>query len=164
MQSPAQRIFEADIASAAFRNAVAKGMWDVANGDAVPDDLKWPNVIFWLAAAARENAPQRFFVRANLEGYRTASPTGTFWDPVKKETLEFSKRPKGRPDSRVAKVFRTDWESGRAFYHPYDRVAAASHSRWPSEQPHLIWDINHTIVDYLEEFHALLQSGDYIGI
>lgn len=124
----------------------------------------WPNVIFWLAAAPRENAPTLFYVRADLEGYRTVSPTGTFWDPVKKETLEFSKRPKGRPGSRVAKVFRTDWEGGRAFYHPYDRIAAASHNKWPTEQPHLIWDGNHTIMDYLEEFHALLQSGDYIGI
>ena len=75
-----------------------------------------------------------------------------------------TKRPKGRPDSRVAKVFRTDWESGKAFYHPYDRMAAKGHTDWPKDQPSLIWDSDHTIVDYLEEIHSLLNSGDYIGL
>jgi hypothetical protein len=78
--------------------------------------------------------------------------------------LALEKRPKGRPGSRFAKVFRTDWEGGRAFYHPYDRAAANSHADWPSTQPHLVWNANHTIVDYLAEFHALLNSGDYLGV
>ena len=99
---------------------------------------------------------------ANFADSRTG--TGTFWDPASNSTLEFAKRPKGKPESRVARVFMTDWESGRAFYHPYDRVAAQSHGNWPAEQPHLVWTANHTIVDYLTEFHALLNSGDYIGI
>lgn len=164
MESPAQRIFEADSRSAHFRNGVQKGFWDLATGDAVPGDLSWPNIIFWLHAPPRDKAPDRFYVRVDLTGYRTCSPTGTFWDPEKKSTLEFGKRPKGRSNSRVAKVFRTDWEDGRAFYHPYDRMASASHPNWKSEQPHLVWDADHTIVDYLEEFYALLQSGDYIGV
>jgi hypothetical protein len=61
-------------------------------------------------------------------------------------------------------VFRTDWEGGRAFYHPYDRLAAAGHPKWVAEQPSLIWDSTHTIVDYLEEIHFLLSSGDYLGL
>jgi hypothetical protein len=117
-----------------------------------------------MAAAARANAPARFYVLLDLTGYRSVSPTGTFWDPTTKFALEFSKRPKGKPDSRFAKVFRTDWESGSAFYHPYDRVAAKGHTEWAKDQPHLVWTSDRTIVDYLEEFHSLLQCGDYIGL
>jgi hypothetical protein len=79
-------------------------------------------------------------------------------------TLEIAKRPKGRPDSRCAKVFRTDWDGAVAFYHPYDRHAAKSHAEWITAQPHLVWTNKHTIVDFLEEFRSLLHSGDYIGV
>ena len=82
----------------------------------------------------------------------------------KRAMLEIAKRPKGRLNSRFAKVFRTDWKDGQAFYHPFDRVAVEGHDKWPTEQPSLIWDVNHTIVDYLEEIHSLLNSGDYIGL
>ena len=69
------------------------------------------------------------------------SPTGAFWDPVKKQTLELGKWPKGKPGSRFAIVFRTDGFSaaGRAFYHPYDRAPVQDHTQWRAEQPHLIW-------------------------
>ena len=61
-------------------------------------------------------------------------------------------------------IFRTDWENGRAFYHPFDRAAVKSHPNWPKEQPHLIWTPERAIVDFLDEFHRLLHSGDYIGV
>lgn len=145
---------------------VLKGSWDLAGADVLPEQPAWAVRILWMAAAPRTNAPERFYVQLDLSGYRSASPTGTFWDPNTKSILEICKRPKGKPDSRFARVFRTDnWpHSGSAFYHPYDRVAAKDHTQWPKEQPHLIWDSNHTIVDYLEEFHSLLNSGDYIGV
>jgi hypothetical protein len=90
-------------------------------------------------------------------------PTGTFWDPGTGSVLTPEKRPRGKADSRFAKVFRTDWKDGLAFYHPYDRVAIEGHDKWPQEQPSLIWNADHTIVDYLEEFRSLLNSGDYLG-
>jgi len=164
MLQPDQRLFEADLLCPDFRSGAIKGRWGVAEADVMPVGLTWPNVILWMKALSRPNSPDRFYVALDCAGYRAASPTGTFWDPIAKETLAFAKRPKGKPNSRFAKVFRTDWKNGEAFYHPYDRIAAKGHEKWAREQPHLVWDSNHTIVDYLEEFHALLQSGDYLGV
>ena len=157
MKSPSQRLFEADLQTAEFRSGVLKEHWDVAAVD-------WPRVILWIRAAPREGAPARFHVALDLEGYRTAAPTGTFWDPSTETMLHVEKRPKGKEGSRFAKVFRTDWKQGRVFYHPYDRVAADSHSKWRSKQPHLVWTADHTIVDYLEEIRSLLNSDDYVGL
>lgn len=164
MLPPDQRQFEYDLLSAAFRSGVQRGYWDLAEKEAAPDKLAWPSVILWIGAAPRTGAPERFYIALDCEGYRAAPPTGTFWDPTGKATLAFTERPKGKANSRFSTVFRTDWEKGRAFYHPYDRLAAQSHPEWPRQQPHHIWDSNHTIVDHLKEFHALLQSGDYLGI
>jgi len=163
VEAPDQRLFEADLLSAEFRNGVMKGWWDMPEKDMVPADLAWPQTILWIAAAARQNAPDRFYISLDVAGYRSVPPTGTFWDPSTKAALEIGKRPKGKSGSRFAKVFRTDWNNA-AFYHPYDRVAAQGHAEWPTQQPHLIWTSEHTIVDYLTEFHFLLQSGDYVGV
>jgi hypothetical protein len=97
-------------------------------------------------------------------GYRSVPPTGTFWDVTTKGMLALNRRPKGSPESRFAKVFRTDWNGGTAFYHPYDRVAAQGHPDWAKTQPHLIWTDRHMIVDYLQEIHSLLTWGDYSGV
>lgn len=35
---------------------------------------------------------------------------------------------------------------------------------WLTQDPHRVWNSNLTIVDYLTEFHSLLNNGDYIGI
>jgi hypothetical protein len=163
MVRPDQRLFEADVASAAFRAGALKGYWGLAGTDVLPEQPAWPLRILWIATAARPNAPDRNYVQLDLSDYRTVPPTGTFWDPATRALLEVAKRPKGRPGSRFAKIFRTDWEGGRAFYHPYDRVAAKGHPKWATEQPSLVWGNSHTIVDYLEEFHSLLNCGDYLG-
>lgn len=164
MKDPDQRLFEEDLASVEFRTGEEKGYWGLPGPNVLPDRPAWPNVLLWIAAAERPKAPTRFYVALDATGYRSVSPTGTFWDPDTKSISELAKRPKGRPGSRFAKVFRTDWEGGRAFYHPYDRTAAKGHPNWKTEQPHLIWTPEHTIVDFLEEFHTLLCSGDYIGL
>jgi hypothetical protein len=167
MSGPDQRLLEADLMSAEYRNGVAKGLWDRVVGDALPPEgASWPNVYFWMAAAPRAGAPDRYYVSLNLAGYRSVPPTGPFWDPTTKQRLDFSKWPKGKPDSRFAMVFRTQGFSaqGKAFYHPYDRAPASDHPQWKTEQPHLVWTSSHTIVDYLEEFQSLLMSGDYLGI
>jgi hypothetical protein len=164
MLAPAQRLFEADLLSAGFRGGVAKGLWGPAESDAVPVDAVWPKAYFWLAAAPRHNAPVRFYIAIDVDGYRAVPPTGTFWDPTKKTPLEAAMRPKGRPNSRFARVFRDDWEKGMAFYHPYDRVTVSTHPNWLQELPHLIWTAQLTIVDYLAEFQSLLNNGDYIGV
>jgi hypothetical protein len=169
MKPPDQRLFEEDLLSAEFLMGVAKGQWGLPDQEVLADQPPWPNRILWIAAAARPNAPERFYISLDIGGYRSVSPTGTFWDPGTRCMLDLSKRPKGRDGSRFARVFRTDWpgpppQGGSAFYHPYERVAAQGHGTWPGEQPHLVWTSNHTIVDYLVEFHGLLNSGDYLGV
>jgi len=164
MDKPDQRLFEADLTSAEFRAGALKGYWGLAGTDVLPEQPEWPLRILWVQAAPRTEAPDRFYVQLDLEGYKAVSPTGTFWNPSTGASLAHDKRPKGKKDSRCAKVFRTDWEGGRAFYHPYDRLAAAGHPKWVTEQPSLIWDSTHTIVDYLEEIQSLLNSADYLGL
>jgi hypothetical protein len=166
MLPPDHRLFETDLQSAEYRNGVTKGLWGEAEPDARPDGAAWPNVYIWMAAAPRSGAPDRYYIALNLSGYRNAPPTGPLWDPVKKQTIELSKWPKGKPNSRFAQVFRTDGFSfaGRALYHPYDRSPLSDHPNWPAEQPHLVWTSTHTIVNYLEEFQSLLTSGDYVGV
>lgn len=163
MEPPDQRQFQDDLLSPTFRIGVDKGMWGVPGPEILPDAPAWPAIVFWVAAP-RPNAGDRFYISLDVAGYRAASPTGTFWDSTTKSMLAVPLRPRGKVNSRVAKVFRTDWEKGVAFYHPYDRFAQKTHPNWVREQPHLVWTIDHTIVDFLEEIYALLNSEDYIGI
>jgi hypothetical protein len=118
-----------------------------------------------MSAAPRTGAPDRYYVELDLSGYRSNAPTGAFWDPVAKNPLAFSRWPKGRAGSRFSQVFRTSGfvGCGKAFYHPYDRIPADTHPDWRRQQPHLVWTDSHTIVDYLEEFQSLFNSGDYLG-
>ncbi len=164
MDAPDKRLFIADCESAAFRAGIARGQWGFAESDFAPDGDTWPKAFFWLKAANRGNSPERFYFIVDGEGYRTQPPTATFWDPETKTVLAPTLRPKFRPDSRAAKVFRTDWEDGRAFYHPYDRVAVNSHQQWRVDIPGVVWSSEHTIVDFLAAFQPLLQCGDYLGV
>ena len=158
MLKPDQRLLQADIDDAPFQIGVAEGRWGLVEDTG----LQWPMVVFWVAAAPQAGAPDRFYVRLDCANYPVDPPTGTFWDPGTRSDLDHSKRPKGR--ERVAMVFRTDWENGRAFYHPYDRVASKSHPNWRTEHPHHAWGDRHTIVDFLSEIHALLQLREYTGV
>jgi hypothetical protein len=161
MSGPDQSLLEADLAAAEFRCGAAKGLWGFEIRSSA-----WPAMCFWLAAAARGDAPARYYVQLDMTGYRSVAPTGRFWNPESGMELPLNQYPKGKPGSRFAMVFRTDsWrESNKAFYHPYDRIAAQGHPDWPRAMPHLIWTSKHTIVDYLEEFQSLLMSGDYVGV
>ena len=164
MDSPDKRLFQADVDSARFQSGVASGRWGFPDNRIPAAPPPWPRVILWFAAARRENSPDRFYLRLDLAGYRNAAPTGTFCDPATGSPLDRAMRPKGRPGSRFERVFRTDWEGGRAFYHPYDRVALPGHENWATENPQLVWTAECTIVDYLLEFRKLLNSKDYIGV
>jgi hypothetical protein len=166
MLPPDQRMLQTDLVSAPYRNGVVKGLWGEAEVEARPDGAAWPNVYFWMAAAPRSGAPDRYYVALNLAGYRNVPPTGAFWDPERKQARELGFWPKGKLDSRFALVFRTSGFSfaGRAFYHPYDRSPLSDHPHWRAEQPHLAWTDSHTIVNYLEEFQSLLTNADYLGV
>lgn len=157
---PAQRLMAADLQSPEFLAGAAEGLW----GQVTDPAPAWPLVLFWIAVPPRPSAPERMHLLLNAAGYRATPPTGTFGDPETGQPLDLTRRPKGREHSRFARVFRTDWEGGRAFYHPYDRVAANSHGDWAANMPRKVWTPQHSIVDYLDEFHALFQSEDYLGV
>jgi hypothetical protein len=162
MQPPDQRAFLTDTENGTFRIGVAEGIWGFADKSLLPPDLSWPRVVLWVAAEARNNSPDRFYICLDCQNYPMEPPTGNFWDIETKGPLVPAKRPKGK--GNVAKVFRTDWEQGRAFYHPYDRFASNSHSNWKQKYPHLIWGRKHTIVDLLDVIHHLLNCSDYTGV
>ncbi|MCP3381208.1 hypothetical protein NLM31_12745 [Bradyrhizobium sp. CCGUVB4N] len=166
MLPPDQRLFESHLLLPEYRDGLAKELWGHVVGDDLPPGTAWPNVVFWMAAARREGAPDHYHVALNLSGYSTQPPTGPLWDPATKQTLAFSKWPKGKPGSRFAIVFRTDGFSfaGKALYHPYDRSPLSDHPEWKSEPLRPVWTSSHTIIDYLEEFQSLLTSEDYLGI
>jgi hypothetical protein len=160
-ETPDQRALEVDLGGGPFRIGVAEGRWDVGESSIVPKELIWPRRIFWVRAAPREKAPNRFYFCFDFANYPIDAPTGTCWDAESKQTLAIEKRPKGT--GQVGKVFRTDWEDGRALYHPYDRVAATSHTEWAGKYPYKIWTRGHTVVDLLTEIYVLLQSKEYTG-
>ena len=163
-QPPDQRLLEEDFASPGYRAGAARRLWGRLPSRKAPASLAWPRIIIWIAAAIRDNAPNRFHFLLDATGYRARPLTGTVCEPVTGTHVDHAKRPKGRPGSRFGMVFRTDWNNGTAFYHPYDRIASESHPEWLNQQPHLVWTPEHTIVDFLKEFHGLLQSKDYVGI
>ncbi len=157
---PAQRVLMSHLQAPEFLSGAAEGWW----GHVADARVTWPQVLLWIATPARPGAPDRFFFRLDLTGYPGDAPTGTFVDRKAWEPLELAHRPKGLEGSRFAKVVRTDWESGRAFYHPFDRVAAKSHPDWATTMPRKQWTAAHTIARWLEEFHALFESEEYVGV
>ena len=160
MKSPSERQLEVDMESVDFRTGVARGQWGVPDSEAPA----WPRRLFWVAAAKRDNSAERFVVMLDCEGYRKPSPTGNFWDMKANDFLrDPTRRPRGKPGSVTAMVFRIDWENCTAFYHPYDRKASVGHPDWPKSCANRVWTDKHTIADYLDEVHRLLNSGDYLG-
>jgi len=163
--TPDQKLFNMDLEDAGFRTGVLAGRWGLAEGDALPVGMAWPRACFWLQAAERPGSPERYYIMIDVSGYRAVSPTGSFWGPVGKTMLPKGCFPKGRPGSRFAQVYRTDWDPGlcKAFYHPYDRFTLSTHGDWTTTLPHLVWTVRHTITDYLDEFQTLLMGDDYVG-
>ncbi len=157
---PDERALAEDLAGAAFRMGEAEGRWGRVQGS-VERDSQWPFALFWVAAARRASAPDRFVMRLDCAGYPVSAPTGTFWDSAQGTMLVVSARPKGV--ERVGRVFRTDWNGGQAFYHPYDR-ATADHPGWPAQYPAVVWHRSRTVVDYLTMVHTLLNSQEYQGV
>jgi hypothetical protein len=158
VERPDERALRDDLHGAVFRLGVVDGLWGV--GQAI--DETWPNALVWVAASARDGAPDRYYFRLECSNYPNEPPTGSFWNPDAQAPLELTKRPKGH--GRVGKVFRTDWEGGRALYHPFDRLASRSHGDWAKKYPHLVWNRNRTIVDLLSELHGLLNCAEYTGV
>lgn len=151
-QGPDEVAFREDLETGTFVVGALSGRWAVV-------DIEWPYVRGWIAAAKRKEAPDRFHMRMHCAGYPARGPTGALWNNETNTALEHGKWPKGR--ARVAHVFRTDWEGGQSFYHPFDGLALEKHPEWPEKYPKKLWSRNRTIADWLAEFHELLNSEEY---
>lgn len=150
---PDERTFRAHLDGLSFQAGVDRGRWRVVGID-------WPHATIAVAAAPRPNSPQEFHLRFELTNYPQQAPTATPWDPATGEPLAPDKRPRGEI---VSSVFRTDWESGRALYAPYDRIGLSGHSAWPAQHQGDTWTASCDITFYLKRVHRLLNSDDYRG-
>jgi len=141
-----------------FRQGAADEQWGIHNDDSV----KWPNVVIWISAKPSGQSPEIFHLYFDLNHYPKTGPTAYLWDPSTKTKLDLTKWPKG--NGNVKMVFRTDWNNAKALYAPWDRLAAVGHPKWQSKHTGLIWNPNHTIVNYLRPTYELLHSDEYHGI
>ena len=153
--SPDERVFRAHLTSARFREGVERGRWRVVG------EVTWPVVLVAIAAAPRVNAPCEYVLRIDLSGYPETAPTAMPWNLATGGALKEEERPKG---TQVSHVFRTDWESGRALYAPFDRVALSAHPNWRTTHPRRAWDSSKDLAWLLQVLHEMLNNDDYTGI
>lgn len=140
VMKPDEVALRSDLLSVAFLAGEAEGRWGLHD----PAGIAWPYVVCWVAAARREGAPCKYFLRLNCSGYPAIGPTGMFWDPAAGAQLALPLYPKGTGDT--GKVFRTDWPSdnpskgekpGCALYHPFDRRPMSDHPNWKNEHEYM---------------------------
>jgi hypothetical protein len=158
MTEPDKRNLEADLDGASFLSGVANAWW----GRLEQPATEWPIVLFWVAAAARTGAPDRFHLRLDCANYPTESPQGTFCDPATGEQLAAAQWPKGT--GQVEAVFKSGWENGQALYHPLDRLSMQKHPEWPAKYPGYVWKGDRNVTRYLTMVHRLLNSSEYTGV
>jgi hypothetical protein len=155
IRDPDEAAFREDLQRTGFVVGEASGHWAIV-------EITWPHVLVWIAAAGRNGSPDQFHFRLRCAGYPGRGPTGALWNAEKNQLLEHSAFPKGR--TRVAHVFRTNWENGASLYHPFDGLALEKHSDWPAKYPDKLWTRHHTIGEWLAEFHELLNCDEYEGV
>lgn len=146
------------LASFDFMEGVEAGKWGLFEDERV----KWPNMVMWISAPERGEAPRKFYLCFELSRYPSVGPTACPWDHEKAVKLDVAGRPKGTGDVKIA--FRVDWEDGKALYCPWDSFPVSSHPDWPTKYHGLVWAPSHTIVNYLRPTFQLLNSDEYTGI
>lgn len=156
--APDQQAFEDDLCAVPYALGEMEGHW----GRVSVETAAWPSTIFWVRAAARPNAPDRYYFRLLCDGYPAQGPTAAFWNVESNTFLEHQRFPRGT--GQVQAVFRTDWNSGQALYHPMDRVAAQGHSDWNTQHQGSLWHSKRTVADFLEVMYGLLNSTSYTGL
>jgi hypothetical protein len=152
--APDERALIADLAGARFRDGADRGFWRKVS-------LDWPFVLVAVSAASRPGSPTEFLLKMDCTDYPAQAPTACPWDFETNGILDPNKRPKG---DRAARVFRHDWEGGRALYAPWDRVGLNGHDEWPAKYGRSMWHSGRDLSFYLQNVHDLLNDDDYLGI
>lgn len=151
---PDQRAFNLDANKPTFLAGVHRGDWRI-------EEVAWPTVDIFIAAAPRPGAPTRFWLRCDFTNYPADAPTATPWDLDTNNKLAAGKRPKG---DHVGMVFRSDWEEGRALYAAYDRVALIGHPNWRTEYPRTAWNGTQDLAWWAMRIWELVNDDDYLGV
>lgn len=156
--SPDERCFHEHIQGGRFRLGVEDGKWRLVSTHLVD----WPKRIFAVRAAPRENAPTEYIFRFDLEKYPNQAPTAQPWDADHEGPLPHGKWPRGSDNSRVAQVFRPEWND-TALYLPCDRIAIPGHPNWLSQHRRYLWSADKDISFFLSILYDLLNSPNYQG-
>lgn len=138
-----------DLASPAFVVGERRGRWTALG-------VRFPLVMFFLAAPPRASGPAGFLLRSDCTGYPGTAPNSQLWHGGENKPLEERHRPRNRQGS-VMTAFST-W--GPCLYHPIDRLAR-DHGRWPTLHPEMLWTADKDITFLLETVHAILNSSEY---
>lgn len=137
---------ESHLAGGRFKAGAARGRWRLVG-------LQWPYA--FVEVSTRDG--RWICIRFDCAGYPSSPPQGTPWDYASQQPLPSGLWPRG---GRVSKVFNHGWKNGIALYIPCDRVAIEGHANWNRELPHLIWNPNKGLLQYIEAIHEILHSHE----
>jgi hypothetical protein len=146
-----ERALRRDLTASVFKVGERRGKWLLKG-------IKFPHVLFFIAAPARPGGPSGFLLRSECTGYSGIAPTSQLWHGGDNAPLAEGHRPK----SRQGGVLLPFCSWGQSLYHPIDRVAR-DHNNWATTYPALLWMPNKDITFLLETVHAILNSSDYAG-
>lgn len=153
LASPAEIAIRAHLASARFQSGVDENRWRLIT-------LEWPSALIGVSAAPREASPSEYVLKFDLSGYPIPGLTAALWDESGNCLLDERRRPKG---NRASRVFRADWEGGRALYAPWDYVALGKHEQWPRQHQLQAWHVNRDLTFYLVNTWEVLNDDAYLG-
>ena len=138
-----------DLAAPAFEIGERRGKWLLKG-------IRFPHVLFFIAAPARPGGPTGFLLKSECTGYSGTAPTSQLWHGRDNAALAEKLRPKN-VQGGVLSAF-SSW--GHCLYHPIDRLAR---DHWAMKYPELLWTPKKDITFLLETVHAILHSSDYAG-
>lgn len=159
VNSPDKQCFRNHIQNGRFRLGIEDNKWRLISTDLVD----WPKTIIAIRPAPLDNAPGEYTFRFDLDQYPNQAPTAQPWDAENNTPLAPDKWPKGKPDSRVAQVFRPEWNRGQSLYLPCDRLAIQGHPDWVNQHRRYLWSVDKDISFFLGILYELLNSSNYQG-
>lgn len=158
VDAPDKRCFQRHIQNGRFRLGVEDNKWRLISSNL----SGWPKVVIMVRATFLDNAPAEYAFRFDLDQYPNQAPTAQPWDSDSNSPLPPDKWPRGKPNSRVAQVFRPEWNQ-TALYLPCDRLAIQGHPDWLNVHRRYLWSGDKDISFFLNILHELLTSSNYQG-
>jgi hypothetical protein len=146
-----ERALRRDLAAPAFKIRERRGKWLLKG-------IKFPHVLFFIAAPARPGGPAGFLLRSDCTGYSGIAPISQLWHGANNAPLAEGHRPRNTQGGVLLPF--CSW--GLCLYHPIDRLAR-DHGKWATTHPDLLWTPQKEITFLLETVHAILHSSDYAG-